>query len=103
MRTVRVRFVGPDPVDIDLSALDSNHDALRQVVNPGDVITVPHEIAHGREGTPVIEDGEPVLNPDTGEPELEGHYGGLLDQSDKWVLAKAPKTDEAPVATEKEG
>lgn len=115
MNTVLVRFVGPDPVEIDLSAVDSDIPGLRQVVKPGDVLEVAYEIAHGRDGATLLDDdGEPVLNPDTGEAEVENRYGGLLDQPAKWALAKRPRArkgekstapdqaPEAPVATEKE-
>lgn len=95
MSTVPVRFVGPDAVEIDLTSIDSDLPALRQKVEPGDVVDVPVDLAYGRDGDPVSDvDGNPVLDPDTDEPIVVNRYGGLLDQADKWQLAT---TSEATV------
>lgn len=98
MSTVPVRFVGRDAVEVDLTSIDSDLPALRQKVEPGDVIDVPHDIAYGAPGLKVYDDdGEPLLDPTTGEQIVVNHYGGLLDQADKWQLATP-----APEATVEE-
>jgi hypothetical protein len=87
-----VKFIGRDAVEIDLRAIDSDVPSARQVVQPGEVIDVSDEIALGREGTPVLdENGDPVINPDTKEPEVVGRYGGLLDQTAKWQRTTSKK------------
>lgn len=100
---VAVQFIGPDAVEIDLRGVEFDDPRSRVVVKPGDVIEVSDEVANGREGVEVIgDDGEPVVNPDTKEPEVVGRYGGLLDQTDKWkpAAAKKTKTPAAPANQE---
>lgn len=100
---VAVKFVGPEAVEIDLRGVDVDNPSRRQVVNPGDVIEVSDEIAHGTPGTPVVtDDGDPVVNPDTGEPEVVGRYGGLLDQPAKWQAVPIKKTAAKTAATKED-
>lgn len=93
MSTVSVRFVGPDPVEVDLRGVNLDDPRARRLVEPGEVIEVPAEVAHGRDGEEVLVDGVPVLNPDSGLPEIVGRYGGLLDQPDKWQAVRKTKKE----------
>lgn len=74
-----VHFVGPDPVEIDLRAVDSDVPAARVRVEPGEVLEVSKEIAEGT-----------------------GIYGGLLDQPAKWQRVTPTKKSAAKPGDNKE-
>ncbi len=81
-KTVKVRYCGPqDRVDIDLRGVDIDDPGYRVSVEAGEVIEVPHDLAHGTPG-----------------------YGGLLEQTSNWELADTPKkaTKTEPTGPNKE-